>query len=261
MKVSYFPGCTLKTKAKDLDIYARKSAKLLGFELEEVENWQCCGGVFTTSNDEIATKLSSIRLLMAARDKGEMLVTACSACHNVVKQTNYAMQNDETFNSKVNNYLGKDGNYNGETKVVHYLELLRDVIGFDTLKEKCTNPLTGKKIAAYYGCLLLRPGKTMQFDDVENPTIIENMIKAIGAEAVIYPQRNECCGGYVALEDETSAKNKSTKVWESAINAGAEMIVTACPLCKYNLEKNGCPIPVVYFTELLATALGVKEEV
>ena len=260
MKVSYFPGCTLKTKAKDLDLYARESAKILGFELEEIENWQCCGGVFTTSNDEVATKLSSIRLLMAARDKNQMLATVCSACHNVVKQTNYAMQNDPVFASRVNNYLGKDGSYNGETKVVHYLELLRDVIGFDTLKQKCTNPLTGKKIAAYYGCLLLRPGKTMQFDDVENPTIIENMIKATGAEAVIYPMRNECCGGYVALEDTDSAKKKSTKVWESAINAGAEMIVTACPLCKYNLEKNGCPIPVVYFTELIAEALGIKKE-
>ena len=119
--------------------------------------------------------------------------------------------------------------------------------------------MTGKKIAAYYGCLLLRPGKVMHTDDVENPTIIENMIKAIGGDAVVYPQRNECCGGYIAMEDKESAKAKSNKVWQSAVDAGAEMIVTACPLCKYNLEKNGCPVPVVYFTELLAEAFGVKE--
>lgn len=261
MKVSYFPGCTLKTKAKDLDIYAVKSAEKLGVCFEEVENWQCCGGVFTNTNDEIATKLSSIRLLMAARDKQQMLVTVCSACHNVVKQTNYAMQNDDTFNFRVNQYIKKDGEYNGETKVLHYLELLRDEIGFDTLKEKVTNPLTGKKIAAYYGCLLLRPGKVMAFDDAENPQIMENMIKALGADAVVYPQRNECCGGYISLEDKQSASKKSTKVWESAVNAGAEMIVTACPLCKYNLIKNGCPVPVVYFTELMAEALGVKEDI
>ncbi len=259
MKVSYFPGCTLKTKAKDLDIYAVKCAEVLGVSLEEIENWQCCGGVFTTARDEVATKLSSVRSLMAARDKNQILLTACSACHNVVKQTNYAIQTDAEFASRVNNYLGSDGSYNGETKVVHYLELLRDIVGYDKVAEKATNPLTGKKISAYYGCLLLRPGKVMQTDDVENPTIIEDMIKAIGGDAVVYPQRNECCGGYIAMEDAASAKAKSGKVWQSALDAGAEMIVTACPLCKYNLEKNGCPVPVVYFTELLAEAFGIKE--
>ena len=97
MKVSYFPGCTLKTKAKDLDLYARKSAEALGIALEEIENWQCCGGVFTTAKDEIATKLSSVRALAEAKEKGQPLVTVCSACHNVIKQTNHAMQTDAEF--------------------------------------------------------------------------------------------------------------------------------------------------------------------
>ena len=88
MKVSYFPGCTLKTKAKQLDVYAIESAKVLGVEMEELENWQCCGGAFTTSNDEIATKLSSIRALEGAKIKSQALVTVCSGCHNVIKQTN-----------------------------------------------------------------------------------------------------------------------------------------------------------------------------
>ncbi len=260
MKVSYFPGCTLKTKAKQLDIYAVKCAEKLGVTLEEVENWQCCGGVFTNTNDEIATKLSSVRLLTYAKEKEQMLVTACSACHNVVKQTNYAMKEDKDFNFRVNQYIKEDKEYNGETQVIHYLELLRDYIGFDKVKENSVNSLNGKKIAAYYGCLLLRPGKIMKTDDVENPSIIEEMIKAIGGEAVIYPMRNECCGGYISLEDKESANKKSSKIWESAVNAGAEMIVTPCPLCKYNLEKNGCPVPVKYFTEILADAFGIKED-
>ena len=108
MKVSYFPGCTLKTKAKDLDMYARKCAEVLGVTLEEIENWQCCGGVFTTSKDEIATKLSSVRALMHAREKGQPLVSVCSACHNVVKQTNHAMLTDKDFASKVNRYNGEE---------------------------------------------------------------------------------------------------------------------------------------------------------
>ena len=263
MKVSYFPGCTLRTKAKDLDLYARRSALALGIELVEPDNWQCCGGVFTTSRDEIATKLSSVRALAAARDKNQTLVTVCSACHNVIKQTNHQIQTDAEFTAKVNNYLAQDPNpitYNGETQVLHYLELLRDVVGFDKLKEKVKNPLTGRKLAAYYGCLLLRPNTAMRFDDPENPSIIEDFLRALGAEPVIYPTRNECCGGYIALEDPEAAKKRSSAVSDSAEAHGAEAIITACPLCRYNLIKNGSQLPVIYFTELLAEALGVKED-
>lgn len=259
MKVSYFPGCTLKNKAKDLDAYARRSAEVLGVTLEEIEDWQCCGGVFTTAKDEIATKLSSVRALKAAKAAEQPLVSVCSACHNVIKQTNHAMQNDATFASKVNNYMADEEPYAGETEVYHYLEMLRDIVGFDVVKEKVVNPLKGKKIAAYYGCLLLRPNTVMKMDDPENPTIIEDLIKAIGADPIVYANRNECCGGYVSMEAPEFAAKKSLSVIENAKAAGAEMIITACPLCKYNLVKSGSDIPVVYFTELLAEALGVKE--
>ena len=260
MKVSYFPGCTLKNKAKDLDAYARRSAEVLGVTLEEIEDWQCCGGVFTTAKDEVATKLSSVRALKAAKAAEQPLVSVCSACHNVIKQTNHAMQNDAEFASKVNNYMSDEEAYAGETEVYHYLEMLRDLVGFDTVKEKVVNPLKGKKIAAYYGCLLLRPNAVMKMDDPENPTIIEELIRAIGADPVVYANRNECCGGYVSMEAPEFAAKKSLSVIENAKAAGAEMIITACPLCKYNLVKSGSDIPVVYFTELLAEALGVKED-
>lgn len=260
MKVSYFPGCTLKNKARELDVYSYKTAEALGVVLEEIENWQCCGGTFTTANDEVATKLSSVRALKYANDKNQPLVTVCSACHNVIKQTNYAMQNDKNFAAKVNNYMAAEGEYHGETQVYHYLELLRDVVGFDTLKEKVVNSLKGKKIAAYYGCLLLRPNGVMQMDDPENPVIMENFIRALGAEAVVWAKRNECCGGYVSVENPEFAKKSSNAVIENAKAAGADMIITACPLCKYNLIKSGADIPIVYFTEILAEALGVKED-
>ena len=259
MKFSYYPGCTLKNKAKDLDRYARKSADALGIELEELENWQCCGGVFTTASDEIATKLSSVRALCNAQKKGQDLITVCSACHNVIKQTNYAIRNDKEFAFRVNNYLAPDYNYDGGTKVYHYLEMLRDVVGFDELAKKVKYPLTGKKVSGYYGCLLLRPSRALQMDDPENPTILEDFIRALGAEAVISPSRNECCGGYMAIENPEAATRQSEKISEGIIRDGAEMIITACPLCRYNLKKNNCKIPVHYFTEILAEALGVKE--
>lgn len=257
---TYYPGCTLRTKAKDLDAYARASAEALGIALEEPADWQCCGGAYTTAKDEIATKLSAVRVLNSAKEADRPLITVCSACHNVIKQTNYDISHDEEMAAKVNNYLKLDEAYAGETTVYHYLEMLRDVVGFDELKKKVVNPLTGKKIAAYYGCLLLRPSKALAMDDPENPTIIEDFIKAIGATPVVYAQRNECCGGYITLEDKDQAAKRSAKIMDSAKDQGADMIITACPLCLYNLKKNsGSDLPVYYFTELLAEALGVKE--
>lgn len=259
MTFSYYPGCTLKTKAKDLNRYAYQSAEALGIELAELPEWQCCGGVYTMAKDEIATKLSSVRALASAQDN--TLITLCSACHNVLKQVNNDMKNDEDIAAKANNYLKLDTPYHGETDVLHYLEMLRDKVGFEEVAKKVVNPLKGKKIAAYYGCLLLRPGKVLQMDNPENPRIMEDLIKALGAEPVIYPYRNECCGGYMTMEDKALAQKKSNIVAGSAKEFGAEVIITACPLCLYNLKKNATEndIPVVYFTELLAEALGVKE--
>lgn len=260
MRVSYYPGCTLKNTARELDRCAVESARVLGIELCELEEWQCCGGAFTSASDEIATKLGAVRALKAAAAAGEPLVTVCSACHNVIKRTNLAMRNDREFAGKVNAYMAEDGDYSGpyrgDAEVYHYLELLRDVVGFEKVREKVSKPLTGRKIGAYYGCLLLRPSREMRFDDPENPTMLENLIRALGAEPVVYPERNECCGGYILLEDSETAVKRSSKVMDSARGHGADTIVTACPLCRYNLMKSG-DVPVVYFTELLAEALGV----
>ena len=257
-KISYYPGCTLKNKAKDLDRYARESAAVLGYELEEIENWQCCGGAYTSAKDEIATKLPPVRALANGRDNGGRVITVCSACYNVLKQTNHEFTVNPDFDMRVNNYMAPDMEYHGEAEVIHFLELLRDDIGFEELKKKVVKPLTGKKIAAYYGCLLLRPSTVLKFDSPENPEIMENLIRALGAEPVIYPMRNECCGGYITLEDRNQAKKRSNAVTESAREMGADFMITACPLCLYNLKKNADnPIEVKYFTEVLAEALGL----
>ena len=257
MTYSYYPGCTLRNKAKDLDMYARKSAEALGFTLEELETWQCCGGVYPLGADEIASKLPSVRALNNAKEKGQDLVAVCSACYHVLKRVNDDMANVEDIRTRANNYMEND--YAGETKVLHFLEVLRDVIGFENVKKAVVKPLTGKKIGAYYGCLLLRPGKVMAFDDPEAPTILEDFIRALGAEPVVYPYRNECCGGYISLQEKEMSEKMCDRITESAKGFQADCLVTACPLCKYNLDKAG-KLPIVYFTELLAEALGVKED-
>ena len=243
-------------------MYCRLSAQALGFNLEEIEDWQCCGGVYPTGKNEIASKLPSVRALAASRDKNQTLVTLCSACYNVLKQVNDDMKNDENTVLHVNNYLKQDGiEYNGETKVLHFLEVLRDVIGWDNVKKAVKNPFKGKKIGAYYGCLLLRPGKVMEFDDPENPQIIEDFIKAIGGTPVIYSQRNECCGAYAGFEDPSIPQKRAKAILDNAQDMGADFLVTSCPLCRSNLIKNKgeSTLDVIYFTELLAEALGIKE--
>ena len=261
MVYSYYPGCTLKSRAQSLDKNARAAFEALGLTLEELSDWQCCGAVYPQASDEIATRLSAVRALAAARDRGQTLVTLCSACHHVIKRTNEDLRSDPDFRQKVNNYLKLDTPYAGESTVKHYLEVLRDDVGFDALKKAVKEPLKGQKIGAYYGCLLLRPSSAMAFDDPENPTIMESFIRAIGAEPVIYGQRNECCGGYITLEDREQARRRVAAIDASARDKGAQCLITACPLCQYNLTHNAPEggIPTVYFTELLAQALGVKE--
>ena len=258
LKFSYYPGCTLRNKAKDLDLYARRCAEVLGFTLEELEDWQCCGGVYPLGSDEIASKLPSVRALNRAKEKGQDLVAVCSACYHVLKRVNDDMANVADIQTRANNYMELDEPYKGETQVLHFLEVLRDRVGFDELKKKVVNPLTGRKIGAYYGCLLLRPSAVLAFDDPENPTILEDFILALGAEPVVYPYRNECCGGYISIKEKGLSQTMCNRIAESAAGFEAECLVTACPLCKYNLNQSG-RLPVVYFTELLAEALGVKE--
>lgn len=261
MIYNYYPGCTLSTKAKQLDKAARRCAEVLGFPLVELPEWQCCGAVYPMAPDAIAERLSAVRALVAARENGGVLVTLCSACYHVIKRVNHDMAVNSELRNKVNAYLGLDEPYAGETKVLHYLEVLRDEIGWDKLAKLVSHPLKGRRVGAYYGCLLLRPGAVLALDDPESPTILEDFIKALGAEPVRYSMRNECCGGYRALEDKSQCELLVSEIKGNAASYGAEELITACPLCEYNLTANGPKgsLPALYFTELLAEALGVGE--
>jgi len=266
LRYSYYPGCTLKTvSGAELELHAMQAAGALGVELVEQEEWQCCGAVFPLTTDEIAPYLSSVRSLAAARDRGEKLVTLCAACHHVIKRANHLLRTDRETRDKVNSYLQLEQPYNGETEVIHYLEMLRDEMGFERIAAKVTSPLKGRRVAPYYGCLLLRPAKVMAFDNAENPRVMEDLLTTLGAEVVDYAYRTECCGVYLSLNEEEIAGNMVNKIVRSAMKAGADAMVNACPLCHYNLMKlqeqtpEGEPrLPIYYFTELLAEALGVK---
>lgn len=261
MIASYYPGCTLKTTARLLDQQTREAAAILGVTLEELPEWQCCGAVYPQAKNENGTKLSAARALKQAADLGQPLVTVCSACHHVLKRVNHDLMTDAAAAARIGRYLEWEKPYRGETQIIHLLELIRDYVGFDTLKEKVQKPLAGKKVGAYYGCLLLRPNAVMQMDDAEDPTIMEDMLRALGAEPVYSPMRNECCGSHQTLTAPSATVKNSGRVLESFKNNGAELVITACPLCMYNLSRNRTEDqpPVIYFTELLAEALRGEE--
>lgn len=267
MGYPYFPGCTLRAKARGFEASALASARVLGIHLEELPNWQCCGATFPLQADNSFPLVSPARTLASARKKGERLVTLCSACYNVLKRTNHVMRTDADRRDKVNAFIEDD--YRGDLEVVHFLEVLRDDVGFDSLARGAKVPLSGLAAAPYYGCLLLRPADELAFDDPEAPHILEDFLSALGCRVVDHPYKIECCGSYVALEPGELASGPSRMVVESARARGAQVIVTSCPLCQYNLDvsqqgargRNGAGVPVIYFTQLLAIALGLPEDV
>lgn len=267
MRYSYYPGCTLKTRAKAYEDTALSTAKALGLSLTEIKEWQCCGALYPLNTDEIFSFFSPVRALLQTRAAGEdKLVTLCAGCYNVFKRTNKAVREDGELRRKINAYLEED--YMGEVDVVHYLEVLKNDVGFGSIAEKVKKRLTGRRLAPYYGCLLLKPRAEMDLDDVENPTIFENFLNALGATAVSYPYKTECCGSYLSMANEEIASAAVGRILNSAYKNGAEAFVVACPLCKYNLEEYQSELlaaskdpqlklPVFYFTELLAEALAL----
>ena len=264
MKIPYYPGCTLSTVAKGFESAAKDAALAIGFELAELPSWNCCGAAFPLTPDNLIALSAPARVLAQARKTGDTLTTLCSVCYNVLKRTNNVMKNDRERRAVINGFI--EANYDGSLNVTHFLEILRDSIGFEKIKKAVKKPLTGLKAAAYYGCMLLRPFEDMGIDDAEDPVVMENLLAALGAEAVKFPNRIECCGAHLAMTNEDIVVKLSGNVMTSAVRSGAELIVTTCPLCHYNLEKSqSCVatdtpgyagVPIVYFTQMLGLALG-----
>jgi heterodisulfide reductase subunit B len=267
MKLSYYPGCTLYTKAKNLDMSARATARELGIDLVELPVWNCCGAVFSLASDNIMNLSAPIRNLARAKENGESLVTICSGCYHTLKRANRMISSDEEKRKKLNDFM--EGDYSGDVAVLHLLEVFRDMVGFDTIREKTSRDLSQLSAAPYYGCLLLRPQDEMEFDSPENPEILENFLDSIGTEVVSYPFKTECCGAYLAIAHEEVATDCSYRILKSAQDNLADLVVTSCPLCHYNLDyyqirlakdnRGLKAIPVVYFTQLLGLALGLDE--
>jgi len=263
----YFPGCTLRTMARDFDASAKASARALGFELKEMEGWLCCGAVFSNVDDNLMAKAGPNRILSRAKRDGDTLATLCAGCYNVLKRTNLQATHNSPSQQSINAF--NEETFNGGVEVVHFLEILRDRISFPNVEKSVKSPLTGLRVGAYYGCLLLRPSGEMKLDDPHRPSIMEDLLTSIGCTPIDYPSRTECCGSYLSVSSTDYAEPLASNIVKSARSCGAQLIAVSCPLCKYNLEtsqlRNGGDstdyyLPVVYFTQLLGLALGLDPQ-
>jgi len=263
-KYAYYPGCTLYTKARSLDTCARKAAEKVGFELAEMPSWNCCGAIYNATSDDLAAQVGPVRNLAKASQMGDKLVTLCAACHNVLKrvQNRLDQPGNEVESERLKTFV--DEKFEHPVKVLHYLEVLKNDIGWDAIKAKVVKPLAKLKIASYYGCLMVRPREVLEFDDPENPQVMDDLMRALGAEPTRFDFKAECCGGYLVVNRRDVAKSASQKILDNAKAWGAEAIVTTCPLCQYNLDKlramTDGSVPVFYFTQLLGLAVGLTQD-
>jgi len=258
LQYSYYPGCSLEATAKEYNQSMLETAKLLDIELIEIKDWNCCGASSGHCTDYELSLALPARNLAIAEKEGRDLAVACAACFLRFKQTNHDLKKDDELRKRISEKIGMP--YHAETEIRHLVDIFAREVGLDYIKERVKKPLTGLKAAAYYGCYLVRPPEITQFDDPENPMILDNLLTALGAETVDYSHKVECCGGNLLLARADVVIKLTTDICRSARESGADVVVTACPLCQANLDmRQSGPdkVPVLHFSELMGIALGV----
>jgi len=271
MKIGYYPGCTLKNKAQNLEKSAIAAMAALGVELEELDRWNCCGVVYSLADDDLIHLLAPIRDLIRAKDQGyDRVLTICSMCYNTLARANKTILEDAEKRDTINTFMEEENDYNGDVEVVHLLSFLRDEIGWDKLNAAVKKPLEGLRLAPYYGCTLTRPDY-ISIDEPSFPTVFEDFVRALGAEITDYGASTECCGSYQIIANPDAAFAATAHIIGTAGNNGADALILSCPLCEYNIGRRQAdmiaahsdvkPLPVLYFTQLMALALGLPKDV
>lgn len=267
MRIAYYPGCSLKTSARVFERSALSVSSDLGMELVELPRWNCCGTVYSLASDDLMHHIAPLRNLIRTQemfDEGlideNSIVTFCSMCYNTLKRAQSLINTSAEKRATLNDFMEEEVGYRGETQVKHLLELIDPV----RLAEIATSPLN-LRIAPYYGCMLVRP-EDAAIDDVERPRIIHDVLASVGVETVDFPLSVECCGSYLTVNRPDVVADRTYRIIRSAMSAGAEALVTSCPLCTYNLDfrqktamerhPDHEEMPVLYFTEVLELATG-----
>jgi len=270
MAYGYYPGCSSHGTAAEYDISTKKVCIKLGIQLEEVEDWNCCGASPAhATSEELSLALPLRNLALAEKQGLDSIMSTCSACYNRLKVAHEMVKKSPETLRRISEVAGEQ--YNKTLKVTHFLDFLCEEIGMEKLKEKVVKPLTDLKAVPYYGCLLTRPPEYISIDpDPENPTIMDAVIEALGAEAPDWSHKTECCGASLALSRTDIVVRLSGEILKAARFAFADCIVVACPLCYANLDMRQSQIasrhgvdyslPILFISELIGIALGMSSE-
>jgi heterodisulfide reductase subunit B len=271
VKYKYFPGCSLEHNAAAYHHSTMAIAAPLGMEFEEVDDWNCCGATeYISLNMMASMALIARNLAQASKGNGQHdLVAPCSACYLNLRKCDKYLQTSPELRDRVNTALAAGGlHYDaGAIHVRHLLDVIATDVGCERLHEHTSRPLTGLKVAPYYGCLISRPGLQIVEHDPEYPTSLDEVMTCLGAQVVDFPLKTHCCGGHMTQISEATGFELIRRLVKGAVDSGADLIVTLCPMCQLNLDafqgamnryfKSDLKMPVLYFTQLMGLAFGM----
>jgi len=272
MKVAYYKGCLASLSAKELDSSTKALAPKLGIELEELESVTCCGaGDIHEAEPDYYLHLNARILAYAEATGADTLMTICNVCTLNLRQANFQLQNDDALRERVSDNLETVGapRYWGGVEVKHLLWLIADGEGYEKLKEVAHKGLKGLKVAPFYGCQILRPSKLLGFEDPDRPWSLEAIIEACGGEAIDYPAKIKCCGFPIIQAREELALGELIQPIEQSLEAGADVMVTPCPLCHLSLDAwqqkleaqtgKSYQMPILHLSQLIGVAAGLDD--
>lgn len=264
MNITYYPGCSLHSTAVEYNLSSEAVLQAMDIKKNEVNDWNCCGSTPAHATDEYLAKALPLRNLILAEGEGSKLVLPCTSCYNVFRQTHYYMKKGGSLAEEVNRDVGKTmgRQYKGDLQIYHLLDLFSQEEVIAGIANKVIRPLINLKVVAYYGCLMVRPAGDVAFDDPEQPHKLDQLMEVLGAMVMPWSYKTDCCGASAAIPRPEVVTNMVSSLVEEAKRAGAQAIVTACPLCQANLDtrQKGTNIPIYYFTELIALALNLPNQ-
>ncbi len=270
MKYAYFPGCSLEVNSAAYDVSVRAVAEELAMELEELDDWNCCGATEYFTQDELTACAVIARNLALVDPELDQLIAPCAACYLNLKKTDRLMENDAAMGAKVNECLAAGGlSYRaGRVWVRHLLDVIHDDIGEAAVRDKVVRPLTGLRVAPYYGCQVARP--LSEGDSTEYPMKLDRLFTWLGAEVVDYPVKAHCCGGHMTQISEPQAFELIRRLLASAVESKADLILCMCPMCQLNMDayqsrvnaffKTAFQVPIVFFTQMVGVAFGLDPD-
>ncbi len=268
MKYAYYPGCSLHSTASDYQESIDAVFRKLGIELEEIPDWTCCGASAAHVSEVLLPLVLPAKDLLKAEKMGLEVVAPCAACYNRMRHTAHKLHADPDLRKKVNGIL--QGDYRAEGKVRHISDIVANEVGVDAVRRQVIQELKDLKVVCYYGCLSARPQKIVAFDDPVYPMYLDRLVKTAGGTALEWPFKTECCGGSFSVSRKEVVLKLTHNILAEAKRLGAEAVVVDCPLCQFNLDfrqeeiekKYGerISLPVLYFTQILGLAMGLRKE-